>query len=389
MTNSYFIRLTGLFLLAGFFYSCTTTQTNIEQLQAQGSYNKALSSIESQLSEDPAQPKLYITRAEINANLAKEREPEERADFYTETAESFDLAIEYGANESQLSSIDSLRQQLWKLEHNAGLEVTENMMATDRYDRAKTHFENALIIRPDAISSLKNLAVAHYNSDNIDEAINTLEKALEFAEDNPIDMLENLGYLYLEKGNPDQATHYYELANTDVEGNLNIAFGLVNAYISNGDTEEALDMLEPLVEEYPNNANLRNVYGTQLYEITSNIMDDLKTAYSDNETELAEQIRFEAEGMGDEAENQLIEAFKRDTTNTEYLESLAVFYNNLAAQYLSVLEVAFQEDQNALREKANMLIDFAKDYYEKLADIEPANSEYQQKLSTLNQLNNQ
>ena len=90
--------------------------------------------------------------------------------------------------------------------------------------------------------------------------------------------------------------------------------------------------------------------------------------------------------MGEEAETQLIEAFKRDTSNIEYLESLAVFYNNLAGNYLSIEKVAFEEDKPELRNRAYDLIDFAIDYYGRLSEMDPNNPEYQNKLTMLNKL---
>lgn len=386
MTISNFTRLAGLLLVAGFFYSCGTSQVNIDELLANNNYQQALEEIDSRLAEDPNQPQLYIQRAQINATLAKDADPELRTDLYSETSDDFAAAIEYGADQDQISTVDSLRQQYWKDEHNAGLQVSENSAISDRYQRAKIHFQNALILRSDAISTYRNLSAAQFNLGNIDDAINSLETALSYTDDPSAELYENLGYLYLEIGNPSEAARYYELANTDISEDLNLAFGLVNAYISNGDSENAADMLETLVEENPDNADLRNVYGTQLYEITSEILEDLKTAYRNNDSSLAEQIKLEAEGMGESAEEQLIEAFKRDTSNVEYLESLAVFYNNLSAQYLSLQNVAFDEDKEAIRKKAFTLVDFATDYYERLVDIDPNNEEYTNRLDVLNQL---
>lgn len=388
MTISNFTRLTGLLLVAGFFISCSSSKVNIDELLANNKYQEAINEIDAQLAENPEQPSLYIQKAKINAELAHQSDPEVRAEFYTNTTDNFELAVEYGADNAQIAVIDSLRKQYWKEEHNAGLRISENEDISERYERAVIHFQNAIILREDAVSSYKNLSIAQFNLGNIDEAIETLETALEYAEENQGMIYENLGYLYLEKGDPEEATYYYEQANTNIQEDLNLAFGLINAYISNGNSEKAANMLERMVAEYPDNANLRNVYGTQLYQITSGILNDLKKAYSNNDTVLVEQIKFEAEGMGDEAETQLIEAFKRDTSNTEYVESLAVFYNNLSAQYLSLLPVAFQSDRAALESKANTLIDFAIDYYEKLVVIDPNNEEYTKKLSVLKTLKN-
>lgn len=386
MTISNFTRLTGLLLVAGFFYSCGTSQVNIDELLANNNYQQAMEEIDSRLSEDPNQPQLYIQRAQINAALAKDAAPEQRAEFYIDISNDFESAIEYEADQAQSATIDSLRQQYWKDEHNAGLQVSDNTSISNRYTQAEIHFRNALILKNDAISTYRNLSVTQFNLGNIDGAINSLETALSYAEDPSADLYENLGYLYLEIGNPSEAAQYYELANTDISEDLNLAFGLVNAYISNGDSESAIDILEPLVEENPDNADLRNVYGTQLYEITSEILEDLKTAYNNNNSTLAEQIMLEAEGMGESAEEQLIEAFKRDTSNVEYLESLAVFYNNLSAKYLSLQNLAFNEDKQAIRNKAYTLIDFAIDYYERLINIDPNNQEYTNRLDVLNQL---
>ncbi|HBX66225.1 MAG TPA: hypothetical protein DEG32_08720, partial [Balneolaceae bacterium] len=388
MTISNFTRFTGLLLVTGFFLSCSSSKVNIDELIQNNKYQEAITEIDARLAENPAQPELYIQKGKINASFAQDTDPELRPEFYSNTDQNFEMAIEYGALNAQVATIDSLRQQYWKSEHNAGLRITDNDALSDRYHLASIHFKNALILREDAVSSYKNLSVAQFNQGDVDDAIGTLETALEYAGDEPTEIYENLGYLYLEKGDPEQSAYYYELANTNLEEDLNLAFGLVNAYISNGSNEQAVDILESLVANNPDNANLRNVYGTQLYLITSGIMEDLKSAYSNNDTVLVDQILFEAEGMGDEAETQLIEAFRRDTSNTEYLESLAVFYNNLSAQYLSLLPSAFENDKNELENKAYNLINFAIDYYEKLVAIDANNDEYIQKLSVLKTLKN-
>lgn len=384
---SFITRITGILLVTGFFYSCSSTsQLNVDQLISNNEYQQALMAIDEQLKKNPSQPNLYIRKAEINAEMARNTEPELRTDFYIETTNNFELATEYDANQTQLSVVDSLKQQYWKDEHNAGLAITENQVLTDRHQRAKTHFENALIIRPNALSSLRNLSVVQFNLGEIDGAISRLERVLELTSEPNAELLENIGFLYLQKGDANQAVHYYELANSAGVNDINLAYGLVNAYIANNDHEKAISLLEELVDQYPNNANLRNVFGTQLYQITSNIMEDLERAYTENDTLFANQIRVEAEGMGDEAETQLIEAYRRDTTNIDFVESLAVFYNNLSTQYITVTRVAFEDHQADLKQKTSTLIDFAIDYYEKLIELAPSNREYYNQLNALTQL---
>ncbi len=386
MNISHFTRLAGLLLVAGFFFSCSSSKVNIDDLIANDKYQQAIQEIDKQLQENPNQPSLLIQRGELNAIMANQADPEVRAELYSNTNRDFEKALEVGADVPQQAVIDSLRQQYWKDEHNAGIRIADNEEISHRYQRAAIHFQNALILRENAICSYKNLSVAQFNLGNLDEAIYALEQALKYVTDTPADIYENLGYLYLERGDAQKAVHYYEQAGKNITDDSNLYFGLINAYIANKNSEKAVDLLGDLVEQNPDNANFRNVYGTQLYEITSGIMDDLKSSYINNDTLIVEQILVEAEGMGEEAETQLIEAFRRDTTNTDYLESLAVFYNNLSAKYLELLPVAFTEDAPALEEKAYQLINFAITYYEKLTEISPNNEEYNTKLKTLRTL---
>lgn len=386
MKYSLITRLTGLLLVAGFFTSCVSSRVNLDELVENGNYEQALNEIEMRLEDDPAQPDLYIQKGQILATQAQSSSVMQRAGLYEETVQSFDQAASYEASETQLSTIDSLKQEYWEVEHEAGLEAFEDQELNNRYRVAIAHFRNAISIKDNEMQSYRNLAIAQYKSGDVDGAIDNLNKAKGLSDDIPTEIFEYLGFLYLEKGNTEQAIYYYSLANESVEDNLNLAFGLTNAYIADGQHEKAVDILEDLVEQYPQNADIRNVYGTQLYEITAGIMDDLKTAYMDNDSALTEQIRFEAEGMGDEAEDQLISAYKRDTLKTDYIESLAVFYNNMAGQYLSVQESAFQQDKTKYLTKALTLIDFAIEYYEKLTTMDPQNQNYQSKLSVLRNL---
>ncbi|SMO94931.1 tetratricopeptide repeat protein [Gracilimonas mengyeensis] len=386
LKKSFFTRLTGLLLVAGFFYSCSTTQPSVDQLLNNKNYQQALTSINNQLAEDPAQPDLYIQKAKIHAILARDNDPEVRAEYYESAVESFNAAGDYQPTTRQQNQIDSLRQQYWKFEHNLGLQASENEELDEHFQRATIHFQNALILQSDAVSTYKSLAITQFKMGELDVAIATYRRALSASDNPPPQLYENLGYLYLEKGDPEQAAYYYELANKSLENDLNTAFGLINAYVSNGNHTEAVEILKPLVEENPDNAGLRNVYGTQLYEITEIVIGDLKAAYRAQDSALVSQLRFEAEGTGEQAEQQLIEAFRRDTANVNYLESLAVFYNNLSAQYLSLQKVVFSEDLPEIRSKAYTLIDFAIDYYEKLSDANPDNEQYQAKLSTLENL---
>lgn len=384
MKYSYLTRLTGL-LLAGLLFSCTPSKVNIDELIASSNYTEALNELDLRIQQQPQNPSLYLQRAEVSLQVAAHLPPGERYGLYTQSVEDLNTAGGNGAREYELVQVDSLMNSAWTKEHNAGLAVSETIDA-DELNLAAQHFANAIILRPDALNSYQNLAVVQFNLGEVDAAISTLMSALNFLENPPVSIYENLGYLYLEKGNPEQSIHYYELANKNVEEDINLAFGLVNAYIAKGNTAEATTLLEQLTQKNPENANLRNVYGTQLYNVTASILDDLANAYEMGDSLLADQLELEAEGVGEEAEMQLQEAFKRDTLHSDYIESLAVFYNNLAGKYLTVSEAAFASHKNKYEQKALKLIDFAIDYYTRLESIKPNDEAIKNQLSSLKNL---
>ncbi|MBO6523590.1 MAG: tetratricopeptide repeat protein [Balneolaceae bacterium] len=373
MNNFRNTRLAGLVLAIGFFFACSSSKPSIDSLIAESQYEMALTQIDEQLTEDPNQPGLLIQKGKINTLIAESLDPRERGEFYAEAITSFGQAAEAGIDSAQQAEVEAIKTKLWSEEHNAGTAEFNNQEENNDFSLAKAHFSNAIILKPMEASSHLSLATAHFSTGNVQEAISTLNIAKNTLDEVPQKLYENLGFLYLQHGEPDQSVFYYELANKDVTQSKNIAFGLVNAYISSSNNEKAVDLLSDLVENYPNDAALHNVYGTQLYEITGSIMNDLAQAYQNNDTALVSQIRFEAEGVGEQAEQELIQAYSRDTLNTDYVESLAVFYNNLTGKYLGVHEVAFESDKEALHTKAEILVNFAIEYYEKLTEISPQN----------------
>lgn len=192
--------------------------------------------------------------------------------------------------------------------------------------------------------------------------------------------------MHLQNSNAEQAIFYYELANTNITTNTNIAFGLVNIYIDNEEREEAIDLLQKLDNEIPNDARIKNVYGTQLFFITEGVLNDLSDAYITNDLTMVDQIKFEAEGVGEQAEEELISAYELESTNQEYIQSLAVFYNNLTGMYLSLAEIAPDEDATNYSNKAEILVGLAIQYYELLASINPGDTEISSSIEMLKQL---
>jgi tetratricopeptide (TPR) repeat protein len=388
MKNSNITRYASFLLVIGFFISCSSSKFSAEKLINEGKYQEAIEKIDIELDKNP-NANLYFQKGELYGIVAKEKPLDDRDSSYRNMVEAFDSARVYSTelnDNSIVSKVDSLTYYYWDLEHQAGLSEYEKD-SEQSLMMSINHFNNAVVIDPLQIKSYKSLSIALYNLDDINRAIETLERA-ESVNNNDTEVLENLGFLYLEVGNPEQSINYYKKANQDPVKNKNIAYGLVNAYISQNRISEAASFLSKLVMEYPNDAKLHNVYGTQLYNQVSQLFSNLNAAFSSNDTSTVNTLIVEIEGLSESAENELVEAYKADTSDIEYTESLAVFYNNMSGNYFSTLNVAFDSNRNEIETKALTLTNFAITYYGKLVELNGDNASYSRKIDNLNSLKN-
>lgn len=384
MKNLINTRYAIITIAIGFFLSCTGSKFTADKLIDDGNYEQALVEISAEIEKNPS-PYLYFQKGKVHGLIASDASVSERAYSYEEMSSSFDSISVYQTSSHQdwQTEADSLSNYYWNLEHQNGLKAYEED-SQESILTAISHFKNAVSIDPSSIESYKSLSIAQYNNGNIDGALESL-KVAEMLPDATTDVFESLGFLYLEKGDPEQSIIYYKKADQDPLRNKNIAFGLVNAYISQGKTYEAISFLDELVHEFPNDAKLHNVYGTQLYEQVSELFSNLKSAYSVNDTSTTATLSVEIEGVSEKAENELIKAYQMDSSNLEFVESLAVFYNNMSGNYFSIYQVAFQSDKDTIEAKALSLTDFAITYYEKLQELNPSSS-YSGKIDNLKKL---
>ncbi len=379
-------RFAGLVLAIGFFFACSSSAPTISTLVDEQQYTMALNEIDASLANNPNQPDLLIQQGQIYLILAQDVEVYDRTEFYQNAVTSFNQASTLELTNDQSVTISNELKSAWADELNTGTDLYENQTLTDRTEIAIAHFRNAKILNPQDPKAYMSMAVALYNSNNTTDAIETLNSAQTTLEDVPDKLYEYLGFLHLQNNNSDQAIFYYELANTDITANKNIAFGLVNTYILNQQREKALDLLEQLVIQFPEDARIRNVYGTQLFFVAEGILEDLVDAYIANDPTFIDQLKFEAEGVSEQAEEQLIKAYELETTEEEYVQSLAVFYNNMTAMYLSLSAISADDDKQLFLSKAESLLNFSLQYYQILSSMQPGNSEITGSIEMLEKL---
>lgn len=388
MRISKLTRLASFILAIGFFYSCAgLKQASHSDLIATGLYQEAITSLDEQIASSRNPATLYLYKAEVYHAWAQSLSaPSSRDTLYTALNAALANASNSDTESVYSSKIDSLTTVSRDEEYDSGLLLLENNDSEDGNNTAIAHFDNAIIIDPSSVKSYRSKAIVEFEMGNTSSSLSTLEEGIEKAETVPNTVYAELAYLYLQDGNTSEAISNYGKAGVDITRDKSIAFGLVNAYINDEQHEQALELLETLVNNYPNDPQLKSVYGTELYIMTSDLVQQLKTAYQRGDTTAASQLRLEIEGNGELAEDNLVAAFQSNPREVDFIESLAVFYNNFSAEYLELAEVSFEDDSAFLRSKATSLGQLAINYYEQLLEQRPNNTSILNKLDTLKKL---
>ena len=139
--------------------------------------------------------------AEIQENIGK-------MDYKVQYEEGYSLVFQ-GKFEAGLDKLLPLEEQYgdwWNLLFIIGI-AYKNM---GEMDRAIHYFDKILIIKPNQVDTLVELALCEASSFNMERAVELLEQAAKIKEDPEI--LCNLGMAYLNTGNIDDAIYYIERA---------------------------------------------------------------------------------------------------------------------------------------------------------------------------------
>ncbi len=380
-------RLAGIALAVGFFFACTPLNKlpNQHNADKNSDLNSALANIDSKLSANPNDAALYFEKASVLGILAENETVDGRTGLYTDFAEALIKSRELSDDNSMFAKIDSLNSHYWQFEYGEAVNSYEKGAKHGFFDEALAHGTNALTINRDNAKTYKLLSTLYYQKGDIDTALSILNEA-QNKTDNLSLIFEELGFLYLETGKPERSAYYYSLANPDGISNKNAAFGLANAYIAANDMENALDILRQLNTKYPHDTQIMIVYGTQLYTKIDELFQKLDFAYQQSDLDKTETILEDIKNLSKVTGRILNEAHDRDKENVEYLETLAVYYNNMANQYLNLVPNGFKQQQKELNIQAQASIDLAINSYEKLIELSAQDSKLIEKVDALKQL---
>lgn len=373
------------FVVLGFFLGCSNTLKTVESLVQEQAYFQALKELEEGLEKRPENELLWLEQGRIHLIYSETDEPIQRTYHYQTAYFSFEEARRLGVDSTQNAEIDSLLQLYWAQEHNAGIRALESGEYDDRLRDASSHLRNAVALKPNEISSYIALSNAYYSAAKMKLAVKTLRDAEENLDAPNAQIYEKLGFLSLEQGDIEESITFYQRS-IEIADNKNAAFGLVNAYILAGESLLSVELLSSLLERYPNDTDINHVYGVQLNIVLDGYLTQLHQAYEDDQSDEVERLREAIDLMMEGAEGQLTQAYQNDISNTAFVESLAIFYNNLTSKYLEMLEVAYTEHVDPMSDSAAEYLDKAITYYKRMQQLRPNDREYSQKAESLGEL---
>lgn len=406
-----------IFLFAGILWGCETTSPLVNDVQVQlltGNYDEALSIVNDAIAEDENNYIAHYYKGYVLSSQAETFEdPRDRQEYYERARESYDRAKEIMSSleeePAEYQELEDTVTSFWADEFNAGVNILNDdstrAVTPDPNYTALAHFENAATIQPDSALTYQVMSSAYFNEEEIDEAVRTYEKAMDMLETPEAADYEYMVGILLVNENYDRAISYAEEA-MEMYPDENIFIQLLaDAYLQSGQRDEAIELVEGLIEDDPENPQYRRVLGTQIYQIVSELNDEVSEHYEEV-FELRQQLRNASGSEQEQIESEIDELqslINRKETDADELVEIAIremkkvtelvpndesanfilgiIYQNRAASLFDRRNNT-EDNQEAQRydEMARENLEQALVYYERAAEINPDNPENWQSL---------
>lgn len=271
-----------------------------------GDYDRVLELTEAALAENPANAEAHFLRGEAYRMKAEAMGD----DAAGRTALIADMTDAYQAaqtNGYDAAEVTNRLQVAWGFEMNRGASAFRRAAEDPTaYDDAVLSFGNATTLQPDSSAGYLNqgLALLAAGGERSAEAAEPLQMAIDKGA-NSAEAYIYLGRIYLSSGQANDALEVLEEGQAMFPDNEELQTEILNAYGRTGNVEEALERYADAVVRKPDDAVLRYNYGSFLLQA----------------------------GRYDEASEQLMQATEMDSQNANAYYNLGAAYQNKAASF--------------------------------------------------------
>ncbi len=406
-----------IFVFAGLFWACETTDPFIDEVQIgilTGDFDMALEATEEAIALDSLNYVAHYYKGIVLASQAETVEPpQDRKSYYERAKDSFDTAKRIMRDQEELpdeyEELNNSIVSFWADEYNMGVNIqTDDSLfnATENpFQVSLAHFENAATINPDSAMTYEVISSTYFQMDDIENAISSYEQALALKDQPAVDDYEYIISLYLFHESYQRAIELSEDAMEAYPNETVFVQFLADAYIQSGERERAIELVEGLIADDPDNPQYRRVLGTQIYQTVDNLIAEVSQLYQrqfdlrqearNQRGEELDQTQAEIDEIQSEIDelevdiDELTQIAIREMERVVELEPeseqanfvLGIIYQNRAANLFERRnnttdnEVAERYDSMARDNLREALV-----YYERAAELDPDNPENWQSL---------
>ena len=371
-------------------------------------YDAAIAAADSAIAQDPGNGLPYFYKAFVLSRTIPAMEDiSARQPYYAEMRKNLDAAVArfdtLEKKPQEASQTTNMALSAWSQEHNDGVTYASNdsIMATvsNPLELAIAHLENATTINPDSALSYDVLAQIYYMNSDFGHAAGAMERAIEIYNPGTSTEYDRLASYYMMQDEFDKAVATLETALELYPDSVTLIQKIADSYFQVGQTEEALEVMDKLIQQDPNNAQYRLVIGSQIYQLVLNMADEY-SANSDRAFDLDQADGPQAtidsldaanaalepriDELTDQAEEQLLKAAELNDQNPGTFNTLGVLYQNKAAALFDKRNATLDNDEaDAFDAAAKEELRKAMTNYEKAAELNPENTAYWEALSRI------
>lgn len=408
-----------LFIIAaaGMLWACESTDPLVNEVQlfmVTGEYQQALDVVNAAIAEDQNNYIAHYYKGEVLVSQAESLDnPRQRKELYEQARASFKTSEELmmGLEErpEEYSQMEESITFYWAEEFNSGVNIVNNDSVAATLEQpgetAIAHFENAVTIQPDSALSYIVLSSVQFNNGMVEQSVENYETAMEMLDPPAVEDYEYMISILLFQESYDRAVTYTEEAMEIYPDESIFVQLLADAFLQTGQQDRAIELIEGLIADEPDNPQYRRVLGTQVYQRVTTISDEVTELYEEafelrrqiNDLSGNERTQLQSEltqmqqriSEMEQEMDELTEISIREMKRVVELEPdsetansiLGIIYQNRAA---SLFERRNNTEDNQLAqqldERARQNLQEALIYYERAAELNPEDTENWQSL---------